>query len=132
MKALMYYGRGSNGRGDFRLEDVAEPTVVPGTVKIDVEWCGICGSDLHLLVWNLPATFGHEFAGTLPDGRPVAVEPLKPCRRCEACVRGAYNLCVLGPAMVLGVSSDGGMADECIVPAEAIVPLPSGVSLADA
>ncbi|NQW71983.1 MAG: alcohol dehydrogenase catalytic domain-containing protein, partial [Actinobacteria bacterium] len=47
MKALMYYGRGSNGRGDFRLEDVAEPTVVPGTVKIDVEWCGICGSDLH-------------------------------------------------------------------------------------
>ena len=47
MKALMYYGRGGNGRGDFRLEDVAEPTVVPGTVKIDVEWCGICGSDLH-------------------------------------------------------------------------------------
>ena len=110
--------------------DVPSPTA--DGVRVKVASSGICGSDLHLLVWNLPATFGHEFAGTLPDGRPVAVEPLKPCRRCEACVRGAYNLCVLGPAMVLGVSSDGGMADECIVPAEAIVPLPSGVSLADA
>jgi len=101
-------------------------------VRVKVASAGICGSDLHLLAWNLPATFGHEFAGTLPDGTPVAVEPLTPCGRCEACTSGAYNLCVLGPAMVLGVASDGGMADECVVPASAIVPLSSGVSLGDA
>ena len=101
-------------------------------VRVKVASAGICGSDLHLLVWNLAATFGHEFAGTLPDGRPVAVEPLMPCRQCEACTSGAYNLCVLGPAMVLGVSSDGGMADECIVPESAIVPLAHGVALGDA
>ena len=69
MKALTYYGRGGNGRGDFRVEDVPEPTVVPGTVKIDVEWCGICGSDLHefeadtVSGYSPPVILGHEFAG---------------------------------------------------------------------
>lgn len=71
MKALMYYGWGGNGRGDFRLEDVAEPTVMPGTVKIDVKWCGICGSDLHEFEadtgsgYSPPVILGHEFAGTV-------------------------------------------------------------------
>ncbi len=101
-------------------------------VRVKVASAGICGSDLHLLAWNLPATFGHEFAGTLPDGRAVAVEPITPCRTCEFCVSGAYNLCVVGPTMVLGVGRDGGMADECLVPESCIVPLTAGVSLADA
>lgn len=101
-------------------------------VRVKVVSAGICGSDLHLLAWNLPATFGHEFAGTLPDGRAVAVEPIAPCRQCEACVSGAYNLCITGPAMVFGVGHDGGMADECVVPESAIVALAAGVALGDA
>ena len=54
------------------MVDVPSPTIEG--VRIKVASSGICGSDLHLLVWNLPATFGHEFAATLPDGRPVAIE----------------------------------------------------------
>ena len=37
MRAARYYDR-----GDIRIEDIAEPEVVPGTVGIDVAWCGIC------------------------------------------------------------------------------------------
>ena len=43
MKAVLYYGK-----EDLRLEDVDEPTVRPGTVKIAPAFNGICGSDLHL------------------------------------------------------------------------------------
>jgi L-iditol 2-dehydrogenase len=111
--------------------DVPAPPTGDG-VRVKVASAGICGSDLHLLAWNLPATFGHEFAGTVPDGRAVAVEPITPCGVCEFCVSGAYNLCVMGPTMVLGVARDGGMADECVVPESCIVPLPAGVALADA
>ena len=42
MKAARFHAR-----GDIRIEDIPEPTVAPGTVGIDVAWCGICGTDLH-------------------------------------------------------------------------------------
>ena len=43
MKAARLYAR-----RDIRLEhDIPVPTVKPGQVLIDIEWCGICGSDLH-------------------------------------------------------------------------------------
>jgi hypothetical protein len=32
---------------DVRIEDVPEPVTRPGTAKIKVAWCGICGTDLH-------------------------------------------------------------------------------------
>jgi (R,R)-butanediol dehydrogenase/meso-butanediol dehydrogenase/diacetyl reductase len=42
MKAARFYDR-----GDIRIEDIPEPKVLPGTVGIQVAWCGICGTDLH-------------------------------------------------------------------------------------
>jgi threonine dehydrogenase-like Zn-dependent dehydrogenase len=110
---------------------VDAPAPAGDGVRVKVASAGICGSDLHLLAWSLPVVMGHEMAGTLADGRAVAVEPIAPCWSCPACHVGDYNRCAIGPAMVLGVGRDGGMADECVVPATAIVPLPSGVSAAD-
>jgi L-iditol 2-dehydrogenase len=101
-------------------------------VKVQVASAGICGSDLHLLQWNLPVVMGHEFAGVTPDGTPVAVEPITPCGVCDACRGGDFQRCVLGPAMVFGVGRDGGMADECVVPESSLVRLPAGVALRDA
>jgi threonine dehydrogenase-like Zn-dependent dehydrogenase len=101
-------------------------------VVVTVASAGICGSDLHLVPWGLPFAMGHEFAGTLADGTPVAVEPLDPCWECPACLSGAYNLCQRGPAMVMGVGRDGGMADQCLVPTASITALPTGLPLADA
>ncbi|MBO0731721.1 MAG: alcohol dehydrogenase catalytic domain-containing protein, partial [Acidimicrobiaceae bacterium] len=117
---------------DGAVRVVEQPLPDGEGVAVRVASSGICGSDLHLLGWSLPAVMGHELAGTLTDGTPVAVEPVDPCWTCEACARGAYNLCVRGPAMVLGVGRDGGMAEVCLVPSSSVVPLPKGVALADA
>jgi threonine dehydrogenase-like Zn-dependent dehydrogenase len=116
--------------GTATVVDQAWPQGEGLTVK--VASAGICGSDLHLLDWNVPVVLGHEMAGTLPDGTPVAVEPMDPCWSCEACTSGAYNLCVRGPSMVLGVGRDGGLAEACVVPDRSLTPLPSGIDLADA
>jgi L-iditol 2-dehydrogenase len=101
-------------------------------VRVKVASAGICGSDLHLLAWNLPFVMGHEFAGTLDDGTPVAVEPIVPCGDCSPCRAGETQRCVVGPTMVMGVGRDGGMADECVVPTSCLVRLPDGVAPRDA
>lgn len=106
--------------------DIPEPT--GDGVLVTVASAGICGSDLHLLSFGLPATFGHEFAGTLADGTPVAVEPIDPCHVCDACVDGNTQLCVRGPSMAFGVGRDGGMAEKVLVPISSIARLPVGVA----
>ncbi len=78
MKALRWHGV-----KDVRLEHIAEPTVSQGKVKIKVEWCGICGSDLHeytagpifipteephpLSKDKAPVVLGHEFSGQVVE-----------------------------------------------------------------
>ena len=106
--------------------DIPEPT--GDGVLVTVASAGICGSDLHLLSFGLPATFGHEFAGTLADGTPVAVEPIDPCHVCDACIDGNTQLCVRGPSMAFGVGRDGGMAEKVLVPISSIARLPVGVA----
>jgi len=83
------------------------------------------------LSFGLPATFGHEFAGTLADGTPVAVEPIDPCHVCDACLDGNTQLCVRGPSMAFGVGRDGGMAEKVLVPTSSIARLPVGVDAAN-
>ena len=97
MKAARYYDR-----GDIRVDELPEPELKPGTVGIDVAWCGICGTDLHEYLEGpifapahgqthpisgegLPVTLGHEFSGVvyavgegvedLEVGQHVVVEP---------------------------------------------------------
>ncbi|MDI9985555.1 alcohol dehydrogenase catalytic domain-containing protein, partial [Rhodococcus ruber] len=70
--------------GDSRVEDLPEPATRPGTVKVEVEWCGICGTDLHEYIEGpifappadaphpitgetVPITLGHEFAGVVAE-----------------------------------------------------------------
>jgi 2-desacetyl-2-hydroxyethyl bacteriochlorophyllide A dehydrogenase len=111
---------------------VDAPAASGDGVRVKVASAGICGSDLHLLQWNLPTVMGHELAGTLADGTPVAVEPITPCGECAACRAGDTQRCVRGPSMVLGVGLDGGMAEECVVPESCLVRLPDGVEPRDA
>ena len=101
-------------------------------VRVRVVSAGICGSDLNLLEWDLPFVMGHELAGTLDDGTPVAVEPIDACGICEPCREGAYNRCVARTGLVMGVGREGAMAEQCLVPATSIARLPAGVALRDA
>ena len=118
--------------GKIEVADVPRPS--GEGVRVRVRSAGICGSDLKMLEIGYPiaGTLGHEMAGELDDGTPVAIEPLAPCGRCDPCLSGRYNLCVRGPDMVLGVALDGGMAEQLRVPERALVPLPRAVRVQDA
>jgi len=98
-------------------------------VRVRVRGCGICGSDLAILDSGFPVsgTPGHEIAGELSDGTPVAIEPIAPCGTCRYCASGDYQVCVHGVSMVYGVGKDGGMAEEILVEPRCIVPLPRRV-----
>ncbi len=96
-------------------------------MRVRVRSCGICASDLHLAEWNLPVTLGHEFAGVLDDGTPVAVQPNAWCGECDRCLAGETQLCRHGASRLHGVSVDGGLADEVVVDRRCLVPLPHGV-----
>jgi (R,R)-butanediol dehydrogenase / meso-butanediol dehydrogenase / diacetyl reductase len=135
MKAAVFHDQ-----RDLRVDDLPEPETSPGGVKIEVSWCGICGSDLHeylagpifippsgsphpLTGEELPVVLGHEFGGRVVEvgdgvsrvevGDRVAVEPIVYCGECPECRRGAYNLCrKLG---FYGLSGGGGGFSELAV-----------------
>ncbi|MCU1401242.1 MAG: Zn-dependent alcohol dehydrogenase [Acidimicrobiales bacterium] len=101
-------------------------------VRVTVASAGVCGSDLHMIeMMPIAATLGHEFAGTLDDGRLVAVEPMGACRQCEQCLSGRPYHCRNG-LRTFGVDADGGMAERCVVPESSIVLLPAGVAVGSA
>lgn len=131
-----------HGPGDVRVDEIPEPATRPGTVKVEVEWCGICGTDLHeylegpifappvgsphpLTGESIPVCLGHEFAGVVAElgadvaggglrvGDRVAVEPYIVCGRCDACTSGRYNVCAtLG---FVGLSGKGGGFSKYVV-----------------
>jgi len=143
MKSLMYYGRGSDGHGDFRVEDSPVPELTPGSVEVDVDWCGICGSDLHeyeadtVSGYTPPVILGHEFSGVVSAvgdgvdnvrvGERVTVEPFMYCQTCDVCLTDEYHLCAnLG---VVGVHSiGGGFAEKAVIPAYTVHGVPDSVS----
>ena len=91
-----------HGVEDLRIESVPEPEPGPGEVLVEIRSVGICGSDVHYFehgrigdhVVRAPMVLGHEASGVVVEtGRRVAIEPGWPCRHCEQCRAGAYNLC---------------------------------------
>jgi 2-desacetyl-2-hydroxyethyl bacteriochlorophyllide A dehydrogenase len=107
------------------VDDIDEP---PGTGEvIDVSSASICSSDLLYIGYGLQRILGHEVAGVRADGTPVVVEAMFGCGQCPPCRQGRYNLCPTHPERALGVSIDGGMAEQYRAPAERLIELPPGV-----
>lgn len=138
MRALRFHGP-----GDLRLESVPEPEAGAGETVVEVDACGVCGSDLHFLdgtarTARLPMTLGHEVAGRvlgentagLSAGARVVLRPGAYCGRCRPCLEGRPNICER--AVVLGIDSDGGLAERVVVPVESIIPMPDGLDPAEA
>ncbi|RIK58377.1 MAG: Zn-dependent alcohol dehydrogenase [Chloroflexi bacterium] len=107
VQALVKYGRRN---GDVEVRDVAEPTLPPDRVLIEVKAAGVCGSDLHMWrehqSWAIkePLILGHEFCGVVAQvgdavsgfqvGERVACETAaEVCGQCVYCLSGNYNLC---------------------------------------
>ncbi|MEO8540323.1 MAG: zinc-binding dehydrogenase [bacterium] len=101
MKAPVLHGRRS-----MAFEEVADPVAGDSEVVVEVGFCGICGSDLHLYDSEMAAdgiVLGHEFGGTIVEigkrvsgwevGDRVVGAPMKPCMNCPFCVKGEYELC---------------------------------------
>eukprot|EP00760_Papus_ankaliazontas_P028448 PhM_4_TR3717/c0_g2_i1/m.12263/K00008/SORD, gutB; L-iditol 2-dehydrogenase len=97
---------------DLMLTSVPTPPLPsPNEVTVQMRSIGICGSDVHYwrhgkigdFVVKAPMVLGHESSGRvvavgsavthLQVGDRVTLEPGVPCRRCEHCRIGRYNLC---------------------------------------
>jgi 2-desacetyl-2-hydroxyethyl bacteriochlorophyllide A dehydrogenase len=116
--------------GRATVVDVEEP---PGTGELlEMTATSVCSSDLLYIELGSRAILGHELAGFREDGTPVVVEALYGCMTCEQCLQGSYNLCPTMGERALGVTADGGMAEQFRAPAARLVPLPSGLDVRDA
>lgn len=147
MRALRVYGKGG-----FRLEDIPEPKPGPGEVKLQVRFCGICGTEVHDYIEgprllpigrphpqtgrSAPITYGHEFTAevvevgadvtTVRIGDRAVVRPTMPCYRCRYCREGRTIQCAQLAA--IGGAADGGYARFVVVRADCVLPLPANVS----
>ncbi len=97
--------------GRIAIQRLPWPAIGPRDLLMQVELCGICGSDQHLLANDsgetpFPLILGHEYVGTVAEGGEAAllhhgvsvgdrivVEMCVPCHECYWCRRGLYNLC---------------------------------------
>lgn len=126
MKAILY-----NGVNDYKYSNnVLEPIVNDFlNVKLKVEYCGICGSDIHKLLYEKPNKdyvktniLGHEIVGTVIEignnvnkvriGDKVVVEPLIYCNNCDMCKKGYIQFC--SNIKSLGRDFQGGFAEYIV------------------
>jgi alcohol dehydrogenase/propanol-preferring alcohol dehydrogenase len=136
----------TKSKGPFEIveRDIPEPGT--GEVCIKVEACGVCHSDVLTKegLWpgiKYPRIPGHEVAGRI-DAVGANVKNWKVGQRagvgwhgghcfvCEPCRRGDFIVCDF--EKVCGISYDGGYAEYIVVPQEAVVSIPEGISAEDA
>ena len=143
MKALVKYAPGD---GHVDIRDVGEPICRDDQAKIEVAFCGVCGTDLHVLHDTFrnypPVILGHELSGTVIEvGRDVRGVPLGQrvavlgatsvtCGECEHCRSGYFIFCATRRGMGHGV--DGGFARYVSARPDQLYPVPDGMTLEEA
>src|SRR5678815_5614522 len=146
MKMKMKATQISKPGGDLELveRDVPEPR--PGQVRVKVEACGICHSDMLVKegLWpglQYPRVPGHEVAGHI-DALGSGVTNWKEGQRvgvgwhgghdfvCEQCRRGDFAMC--SNRKVTGINFDGGYAEYMIAPAETLAAIPDDLPAEEA
>ena len=135
MKAQVLYGV-----NDLRFEEnYRTPSLNENEALVKVMACGICGSDVNRVLkngtYNFPTIIGHEFSGVVENvadkaneawiGKAVSVFPLIPCKKCDSCMKGDYQLCE--HYNYLGSRCDGGFAEYVAVPVWNLIKIPNGI-----
>lgn len=114
------------------MEDIGRPEITPGEVLIKIRKTAICGTDLHIYLWNdwarnnipLPLTIGHEFMGEVIEtgaavthvkkGDRVSGEGHITCGYCRNCRAGRQHLC--HKTVGVGIQRAGAFAEYLSLP----------------
>jgi len=124
MRAVVYEGPGS-----LSVVDLPDVALQPGEVRLDVDGCGVCGTDVRIFNGEHSAyeettgrVPGHEIVGTITElsdaaqldglglGDRVFVAPNIGCGSCLLCAGGNENLCRQTEG--IGITRDGGFAER--------------------
>jgi L-iditol 2-dehydrogenase len=143
MKALVKY---ASGEGNVDIRDVEEPRCGDNEVKLEIAYCGICGTDLHVLHDTFrnypPVILGHEFSGTVVEvGRNVSDATLGErvtglgatavtCGQCAYCRSGYFIFCSNRRGMGHGVN--GGFARYVVMRPDQLYRIPGNFCLDEA
>lgn len=115
------------------MEDVPIPEVGRNDVKIQIDKTAICGTDIHIYLWNqwaqetipVPMTVGHEYVGHIVElgsnvegyqiGEMISGEGHIVCGKCRNCLAGRRHLCK--DTKGVGVNRPGAFAEYLVIPA---------------
>lgn len=128
--------------GPYNLQprEISVPEIAEEEALIEVEACGICGSDINIVNGThprarAPLTIGHEFSGRIVEvnssqakiaiGDCVTAFPLIACGQCHACTTGNSHVC--RNLRLYGFDVDGGMAQYVKLPVDSLLRLPEGL-----
>ncbi len=137
----------SRPKGPFELVEREIPEPGAGSIRIKVQACGICHSDMYTKEGlypgiQYPRVPGHEVAGVI-DALGSGVAQWKVgqrvgvgwhgghCGYCDSCRRGDFLTCQVAPR-VTGISYDGGYAEYMIAPAAVAALIPDELSPVEA
>ena len=137
MKAARFYEVGE----PLRIDRIPVPKLGPGDVLVEIKACGICGSDVHIVYEGVtptaytPMTLGHEPSGIIfgigsevkdwKIGDRVTINPFLTCGKCISCLSGNSQICL--SRRVIGIHTEGGLAEFLKVPAKNLVYLPENI-----
>ena len=146
MKTYRLYSPSLIENRPLREEDIPIPEPGAGQVRIKVDVCGVCHTDLHTVEGDIhppsfPITPGHQVVGVIDALTPTPLpqgEGLKlgqrvgvpwlysACGECSYCQRGRENLCP--NAKFTGFDVDGGYGEYMLADARYVLPIPDGIS----
>jgi len=137
MKAARFYKVGD----PLKIDLIPIPKLGSGDVLVKVKVCGICGSDIHIVYEGVtptaysPITLGHEPSGVIAAlgsevdgwkvGDRVTVNPFLTCGKCINCLSGNSQICI--SRKVIGIHTEGGLAEFLKIPAKNLVRLPENI-----
>jgi 2-desacetyl-2-hydroxyethyl bacteriochlorophyllide A dehydrogenase len=129
------------GEGEIAVRELAVPALSPTDALVEVSHCGICGTDLHLVLERYArpdSVLGHEWAGTIaavgPDvrgwevGARVVQNPTPGCGECRACLRGRQSVCLRRATPDLLDFSHGAFTQYKVVPEAQLLRVPDSLS----
>lgn len=127
------------GDGRIEVEEVPRPEPGPGEVLVEIAECGICGSDLHMVLERYAkpgAILGHEWSGIVASaprdsgwspGDRVVDKPAPGCGVCRPCRRGRPSVCVNRAPASFG-SYHGAFCRYKTVDANGLIRIPDSLS----